>query len=228
MKSALALLCLFVVVQAKSPASRVPPMTRVLELQFDTVADNADPAVVKKTLGAFLDAEKKREGCDRNDATWLPDSRRILRATIWTKREDAEAASLARDGGDATKAWDKLCDRRQRSVMHMRVVREMEHEQKDGGYLEVVVFRTKPGVTREQNEKLFAATIEPFQKVEGLLAHGLWLAPDGRWVHLLHWREGADYTKGGKAAMGMAPIRNWIRSLDFKRFEVFKGDTLKR
>lgn len=54
------------------------------------------------------------------------------------------------------------------------------------------------------------------------------IAPDGRWVHVLHCESSEAYAKTGKALFGKPGVGGWIRSLDFQRFEVSRGDDAGR
>ena len=148
----------------------------------------------------------------------------IVIATQWSSIEGAEAAALALDGKPAMKALDELGTTKSRRFFR----RIRSHRYSDGpvGHVEAVIFRTKPGTTRESNAALFDGGEGGFSKGEGLLGHSLWLSPDGTWVHLLLWRSGDDYAKTAKAFMKVPGVLKWIRSLDYKRFTVTNGDVL--
>ena len=92
------------------------------------------------------------------------------------------------------------------------------------GHLELVVHRTKKGTEREANLALYDRAEKDFGQGEGLLGHSLWISPDGQWLHLLRWRSADDFGKTGKSLMGTQGVSGWIRSLDFRRFQVFRGD----
>lgn len=147
------------------------------------------------------------------DAT---DAKRVVNATIWSSREDLENASLALDGTATQTPGRRL---------HFREVRSSTFDKKaEFGHLEFVVHRTRPGVTRKQNLNLFDKADKDFAKGEGLIGHSLWISADGVWLHRLRWKSAEDYSKTGKGLMGTPGVGGWIKSLDFKRFEVLRGD----
>ena len=90
----------------------------------------------------------------------------------------------------------------------------------------MTLYRTRVGTTREQNLARLDAAEADFSKAEGLLGHSTWIAPNGLWVHVVHWESEAAFNKTGKALMRTQGVGGWIRSLDFKRFRVWKGDRL--
>lgn len=204
------------------------PSTRVLELVLETPAaekpedlNRAKAAMLQeceatKTMAGFVATHVTAMGADPRGG-----SAAAIRATVWNSVEYAEAASLAMDTG--TSGGNPL-----KSRSYFRLLRESTLMEGQVGHVEVVVFRTKPGVTREANVELFDKGESEYAALGkgdgGLLAHSLWIAPDGRWVHLLYWRSEADYVKTGKALFAKPGVGGWIRSLDFKRFVVYRGD----
>lgn len=199
-----------------------------LELETLPVTKPADQAAV----GAWQERcalVRRQSGHTLTHATSLGgDTPALLRATVWQSLQGAEAGSLALDGQEAALTAAGM-DMSRRSIAHFRRVREQVNPSAANtptGHLEVVVFRTKPGTTREQNLERYDRGFDDYASAEGLLAHSLWLGPDGRWVHLLHWRSEADFQKTGKALFGKPGVGGWIRSLDFKRFSMVRGDVL--
>lgn len=202
--------------------------TRVLEIALEVPAtDKAeDLARAKAAMAQESEATRAMAGFVATHATAMAADPRggsaaAIRATVWNSVEDAEAASLAMDTG--TPGANPL-----KSRSYFRLLRETTLTEGQAGHVEAVVFRTKPGVTREANVELFDKGESEYAELGkgegGLLAHSLWIAPDGRWVHLLYWRSEADYVKTGKALFGKPGVGGWIRSLDFKRFVVYRGD----
>ncbi|MEM8885561.1 MAG: hypothetical protein AAGD14_15960 [Planctomycetota bacterium] len=205
----------------KEPASR----SSYLEIEIDVPRTGTEAEAVDVARRARNAAATRRDGCAASHVVRLDDAGALLRATVWTHLGALEAASLAADGSDEEKAMQAVIDPRRRAKVQFRLLREYKHQDGEAGYLEVVIYRTKPGTTREANLELFDAAREGFAGGEGLLSHAIGLSADGRWVHLLYWREGADYTKTSKSLMRVPAVLRWIRSLDFKRFRVYKGDT---
>lgn len=229
--STLLLLCLptlagFATAPTPSPAPRVD--TPVLEFVLDVRAAGADAKNAAKAAQAL---DQAIAGCDGHVASWRASSIEAatvtMRATLWQSVEAAEAASLALDGQEAAKAFAGTVTPAQRSTAHFRQLRRQSYQDAPCGHLEVVVFRTRPGVTREANLQKFDAAEAEFAKGDGLLGHSLWLAPDGRWVHLLQWQSAEAYAKTGKALFAKPGVGGWIRSLDFQRFVVHRGDVVR-
>lgn len=218
---------------ASAPASPAAQGSegKVLEVVIDPVAASEGSDGLEKAKAAATvqrEATAKQPGCLSTQAAMIAADARggsaaAVRASVWSTVQDAEAASLAMD--DPASAASK-----QRSASYFRLLKETKLGDGPIGHLEVVVFRTKPGVTREANLALFEKGDTDYAQVGagegGLLAHSLWIAPDGRWVHLLLWRSGADYQKTGKALFARPGVGGWIRSLDFKRFTVYRGDVV--
>lgn len=207
-------------VQSTTDATR-----RVLEVSVNAVTSKDADALDKATASAIAqrDAAITQAGCIHSTVTAIAADARgsspaVVCATVWKTIEDAESASLAADTGTPTA----------NNNSYFRLLRDAKIREGATGHVEVVIFRTKPGVTREANLALFdkgeAHYVELGKGDGGLLGHSLWLSPDGRWVHLLFWRSEADYQRTGKALFGKPAVGGWIRSLDFKRFTVYRGD----
>jgi len=219
-------------VLAASTAPRMlrPPLpvsagTAVLEFHRDVGKADTKPGDLVTTAKALDAALAKKDGhVATMRATAIDAADAMLRATVWQSLEAAENASLALDGDAAATAFAAACDATQHVAAHFRELRMHSYSDAACGHLEVVVFRTRPGVTREANLQKFDAAEKEFETGEGLLGHSLWIAPDGRWVHLLRWASAADYAKTGKALFGKPGVGGWIRSLDFQRFTVHRGD----
>ena len=150
-----------------------------------------------------------------------------MRATVWSSVGAAEAASLAADGSAHERAMLQVVNAKQRTVRHLRQLRTHTYVKGATGHLEVTLYRTRPGTTREANLARLDAAESDFSKAEGILGHSTWIAPNGRWVHLVRWRSKADFARTGKALMRTKGVGGWIRSLDYKRFSVLKGDPLR-
>ena len=141
---------------------------------------------LEQQVRALERALAKQDGFIRTGVAVVPGSpARLLRATVWASVEQAEAASLAFDGSAPQKALLDLVDT-------------------STGHLEVTVYRTRPGTTREANLARLDAAEGDFAKGKGILGHATWLAPDGQWAHVIQWKSEED----------------------FKRFTAWKGDTL--
>ncbi len=202
---------------------------RVLELAVEIVKADTSDEQVAAAAEALAEAASEMDGLEWTaDAGFASENggKRWLHARIWGSVAHAEAASLAFDGSEALGDVTEVTDPRRRQVWHFRSLRSHSYSEDAARHLEVVVFRTKPGTTRETNLERFDAGESEFEKGEGLLGHSLWLAPDGRWVHLLRWRSAADYAKTGKALFRTKNVGGWIRSLDFRRFTVLRGDRI--
>lgn len=201
----------------------------VLEFAVDVALPDLAKDLAPKAAKGFDEAIAKLDG---HVATIRADSfdgeGRSLRATTWKSVEAAEAASLALDGAPVTKAFTGAFDELQHGIVWFRQLRDHTYADTACGHLEVVGFRTKPGVTREANLQKFDAAEAEFEKGKGLLGHSLWIAPDGNWVHLLRWASAEDYAATGKALFAQPGVGGWIRSLDFKRFQVSRGDVVAR
>lgn len=157
-------------------------------------------------------------------AAAFDDPDKTVRATVWTSIEAAEAASLVLDTSEERKTFTGSADVNREGRLHFRQLREHVYSDAKCGHLEVVVFRTKAAVTREANVARFDEAESEFEKGKGLIAHSLWIAPDGRWAHVLKWENEAAFTQTGKALFMQPKVGGFIRSLDFKRFVVTRGD----
>jgi hypothetical protein len=227
------LLCSLLLLAATSSAQKPTtgaasrPATAVLELAIDPLG--ADPEATLKTAAAADAALAARPGVVRTDRIRLDDGTpRLVRATIFAQIEAAEDASLAADGAPEVAALQKAAGEGG-SATHFRLLAEANYREAKGGHLEIVVFRTKPGDGRDAHLARFNAAEADFArtgKPAGLDAHSLWIGADGRYVHLLRWRSAADYEKTGKALFKTAGVGAWIKSLDFRRFVVSRGDVL--
>lgn len=211
------------------PAFRTAADTAVLEFHRDVEKAGTKAGDLAVKARAFDTALAKNEGHVATLRATAVDATDVtLRATVWQSLEAAESASLALDGDAAATAFAAACDANQHAAAHFRELRMHSYSDAACGHLEVVVFRTRPGVTREANLQKFDAAEKEFETGEGLLGHSLWIAPDGRWVHLLRWASAADYAKTGKALFGKPGVGGWIRSLDFQRFTVHRGDVVTK
>lgn len=196
----------------------------VLEFVVDVVRTGVDPAPL---VAATTRADAAQPGfVARGAARGGADGTRLLRATVWASLPAAEAAALAADGRADVVALDAAVDGAARTTLHARRLRAHAYDAAPGAHLEVTVFRTRPGTTREANLAKFDAAEADFSKAAGLLGHELYLAPDGRWVHVVRWRSEADFSTTGKALMKTSGVGGWIRSLDYGRFTVWRGDRL--
>lgn len=176
----------------------------MLEVVIEPIGASTDAAAIdaaKARVASQRDAAKKAAGCERTHAAIVAADPKgttlaAVRATEWSSVAAVEGASLAADAGSAGVA-------NQSGLSHFRLLREAKFGDGAAGHLEVVVFRTKPGVTRDANVALFDKGEADYARLGsgegGLLAHSLWIAPDGRWVHLLYWKTEADYQRTGKA-----------------------------
>lgn len=222
---ALAVIAPFVAAQRPTAAPASRPSSAVLELAVDPAGADAD--ATSKAAAAFDAALARRPGVVRTDRIRVDDaSPRFLRATIFASREAVEDAALAADGSPEAEAL-RAATGGGGSVSHFRPLAEAVYRDAPGGHLEVVVFRTKPGDTRDAHLARFTAAEADFAKTgkpAGLDAHSLWIAADGRYVHLLRWKSAADYERTGKSLMRTAGVGGWIKSLDFRRFVVTRGD----
>ena len=148
--------------------------------------------------------------------TPIGDEKRAVAVSLWSSIEAREDAALALDGSESVTPASQL---------HFRRLRSSDYDSKTPtGHLEVVVHRTKAGTTREANLALYDKAEADFAKGEGLLGHSLWISPNGQWLHLLHWRSAQAFEETGKAFMRTPGVGAWIRSLDFRRFQMLRGD----
>lgn len=216
-------------VLAIAPAASQLPAAGEPVLELAPLYKGGDLAKARDAASALGAAVEKLPGFVRADmASASGKAGVVVRATVWASVGDAENASLAVDGSAKVAALVESVDAEARTVSHFRRLRESVYSQDPAGHLEVVVFRTKPGTTREANLALFDKAEAEFATGEGLRAHSLWLASDGRWVHLLRWRSAADYETTGKALFAKPGVGGWIRSLDFQRFVVTRGDMVSK
>jgi hypothetical protein len=213
---------------APTPAPTPRIDAPILEFVCDGVAPTSDAAAM---AGAAKGLDAAIARCDGHGATWrataVDGDGITLRATRWNSIEAAEAAALRLDGDAAANAFATTTAAERRLRAHFRQLRTQTYQDTPCGHLEVVVFRTRPGVTREANLQKFDAAEADFAQGKGLLGHSLWLAPDGSWVHLLNWASADDYAQTGKALFGKPGVGGWIRSLDFQRFVVHRGDVVR-
>lgn len=220
-----ALLSMLGLARADGPAAPAAP-DPVLAVVVDVLAPGADvgPAVQAATAAdaqgaGFLGAAAART---------VGDAPRLVRTTLWGSLEQAEDAALAADGRADVIALDALTDPARRRVLHARRVRTSAYREAAGGHLEVTLFRTRPGTTRAAHLARFDAAEADFARAEGVLGHALYLAPDGMWVHVVRWRSEADFATTGRALLRTVGVGGWIRSLDYGRFSVLRGDLLGR
>lgn len=196
----------------------------VIEVVVETLRPGADPLPLALAVGR---AHAQRPGFVHGSAARMAGpAPRLLRIAAWASVADAEAASLAADGSAETLALAAAVESDARLQLHARRLRAHVYDRSPGGHLEVTVFRTTPGTTREQHLARFDAAEADFAEAEGLLGHALYLAPDGRWLHEVRWRSEADFVATGKALLRTAGVGAWIRSLDYGRFSVLRGDRL--
>lgn len=66
-------------------------------------------------------------------------------------------------------------------------------------HLEVILYRTRVGTTREESLALFDKAEADFAKTAGILGHSMWIAPDGLWTHVVYWESEASFNKSGRA-----------------------------
>ena len=221
-----ALACLALVSLPLSRGARAedkPSAEPMLEVVIHAIRNNeaADAAVrgLQKHLATL-------PGFVRSDAARTNDSTaHILRATVWGSVRATEAAALACDGHAAVAAFAAATAPAQRRFF--RQLRSVRYRDAPTGDLEVTLFRTRVGTTRGQNLARFDAAEPDFAKGPGIVGHSMWIAPDGMWAHVVHWESEAAFAKTGKALMRTKGVGGWIRSLDFKRFKVWKGDTIR-
>ena len=221
--SFLVLLALAVSMPAEPVAADGGDGGPMLEVAIDEVASTAafDAA---RGFGQHL---KGLPGLVRTDvATVKGTPQRILRATVWDSVRATEAASLACDGHARQKMLDDTTVKAQRQRRFFRRLRSVTYKTAMTGHLEVTFYRTRAGTSRAQNLQRFDAAEPDFAKGPGILGHSMWIAPDGLWAHVVHWESEAAFATTGKALMRTKGVGGWIRSLDFKRFKVWKGDTL--
>ena len=199
--------------------------TPVLEVVIDQVpaGTKAGPAAraVSKQLAGL-------DGFVRTDLARVPGNPvHLLRATLWASVAATEAASLACDGEAAHRQLASVTTPQRRQRRFFRQLRSETYREAPTGHLEVTFYRTKAGTTREQNLARFDAAEADFAKGKGIVGHSMWIAPDGLWAHVVHWESQGAFAETGKALMRTKGVGGWIRSLDFKRFKVWKGDTLR-
>ena len=208
-----------------SEATLVHGSDPILALSVMTTGEAPNAAKVKKTFAAM----SEKVGPKRlRSAHAFSDTRKqgqFIVATEWPSVQMVESASLALDGSDVATMMAGFGETK--STTYFRRLRERSYSKAEAGHIEAVVFRTKAGVTKKANIELFDKAEKGFAEGKGLLGHSLWIAPDGSWLHLLRWKSAAAYQATGKALMRNAGVRGWITSLDFKRFTVMQGDTLR-
>ena len=192
-----------------------------VRMTVDTVAGDASGVVAQMSkMNSKAKGHRETHGFMSGES--------LVTMSAWPTLEALEDAMLAWDGSPAAKAHDAATDPAKRRVVHFRLIRESTFDEKTPmGHLELVLHRTKAGTTRKENLKRFDAAEKDFSKGEGLLGHALGITPDGQWVHLLRWRSEADYDKTGKTLIRTKGAGGWIRSLDFQRFQVFRGDVVR-
>ena len=196
----------------------------VLEVVIDTLRPGVAPGPL---VAATVRADAAQPGyLGRAAATLRGESPRLLRATVWASWAAVEDAALAADGRADAAALDAAVDGAARSTVYARRLRAHAYDATPAGHLEVTVFRTRPGTTRDAHLARFDAAEADFSKASGLFGHELYLAADGRWVHVVRWRSEADFSATGKALMKTSGVGGWIRSLDYGRFTVLRGDRL--
>lgn len=198
----------------------------MLEVVIDEITAPADVAAAAKAVATHA---KGLPGFVRTDAARVPGQpERLLRATVWDSVRSTEAASLACDGHAGQKALDAATAPQRRQRRFFRRLRSEQYRKELTGHLEVTLYRTRVGTTRGQNLERFDAAEADFEKGPGILGHSMWIAPDGLWAHVVHWESQEAFAKTGKALMRTKGVGGWIRTLDFKRFKVWKGDALGR
>lgn len=216
--------CLLFVValgRTQAPAVAHEQSDSWLEMSIDELSDGIAPSKYSEAVSTIFGP---MSGHESTRAFKFSEGKKMVRATIWASARAVEDSALALDGTESGRALDVLADPDRRDRRLFRRLRSESYGSGEIGHLELVVFRTKSGKTREDNLQRFDQAEKDFSKGEGLLGHSLWISADGHWLHLLHWRSEADYAKTGKALMGTKGVGGWIRSLDFRRFTVYRGD----
>lgn len=196
----------------------------VVEVVVETLRAGADP--VSAVAAVQRDHAARPGFVAASAARIVGPAPRLLRTVTWASLAAAEDASLAADGSGASQSLASVVDAGLRATLYARRLRVHVYDAAPAGHLEVTIFRTRPGTTREQHLARFDAAETDFAGASGLLGHALYLAPDGQWVHEVRWRSEADFAATGKALMKTTGVGGWIRSLDYGRFSVLRGDRL--
>lgn len=190
-------------------------------------AQGATPAVFVTAEADWMKALKARPGWHWGAAASAVGSpNEHFRVVVWKSVKAAEDAAMALDGRPEAAAVDKLVGGRAPRTW-FRQLRSKSYSETRAGHVEVVVFRLKTGDGRDDHLKRYDEAEAGFSKADGLLGHSLWIAPDGSWMHLLRWKSAAAFEKTGKGLMRVPSVGGWVRSLDFRRFRMVRGDVAK-
>lgn len=201
----------------------VPAADPILGLTLVQLVEGADEPTAREAV-AGLEQLMARKGQATRTLAFrnAKAERQLVIAVEWPSLKAAEDGGLTYDGSEVKGRLRALASGRQ--AVWFRKLRGSGREEAEGGHLEVVLFRTPAGMTREAHLKLFDEADALFVKAEDCLAHSLWIAPDGTWLHLVRWTSAEAFARGSRALMREGGVRRWISSLDFRRFDQRHGD----
>ena len=189
----------------------------IVALHRVSVIGEVDAKALANCKEALIAFSKARPGLGYTDVVAdTVTGQEVLVVQHWASLAAAEDGGLALDGSELEKALAGLGE--PQPARFFRALRLQNYDRGTAGYTEVVVFRTKPGTTRDDHLALFDAAEAGFSKEEGVRGHALGLSPDGHWVHHVGWKSAEDFARASKALMRDAGVRSWITSLDFGRF----------
>lgn len=197
---------------------------RLIEIAVVTPADDAKADSLAAAAAGLRGLRKAQSGFVSSEAARTAQGA-ILEVTVWGDLRQAEAANLAaagtKEGGDFKAAAGGGAQ-----TTFFRELRSHRYAGATAEHLEVVVFRTKAGVTREQHLAAFDAAEADFASSGGLAGHDLGIAPDGRWVHVVYWKSSAAFDTVGKGLMKQPGIAGWFKTLDYRQFSMQRGDVV--
>jgi len=203
----------------------------VLVLTFAPVKSGVPLKEIRSTTRSLHAALSSQPGFVSAESLLLPGEEgrghQLVRAVVWQSVEDAESAALAIDGlPDLIGVLARTGPGRTTTYRQLRAAGATSTPATKGGFLELTRYRTKSGARRSENLARFDAAQPAFVESPGVLGDSTWISPTGQWLHLVRWRSAADFGTAAKALMKNPKVFGWIRSLDYKRFTVTKGNVI--
>lgn len=89
------------------------------------------------------------------------------------------------------------------------------------GVIELVLFKTKSGVTKEKLVQAAKTATSAFEQMNGFVSRDLAVDNEGQWTDILHWQDMQSALTAAQTAIEIEECRNYFALIDETQIKMF-------
>ncbi len=98
--------------------------------------------------------------------------------------------------------------------------------EEDVGAIEVVIFKTKPGISQEQARKALESLNDHVKKFDGFMGRKISVDENGHWMDLVYWESKSVALKASEEIMKVPAAIQAFEVIDESTMQLFHFDPL--